>query len=108
MENLGNFGKLNDKLYQLNWINNYMEYLALRKGGLKKKAQLKLKEFFHDFVKQNKFEKRKLIDGINDIAFHTGDYNLYLPSNINQLFQLEIIDWIKDEIENPLAYKCST
>jgi len=93
----------------LNWANKYLDYIELRKKGLKKKSQIKLGEFFTDISLQDKKSRRKFIDLICKAAFITDDYSVYLPNNMYQEYCLpEINDWIKDEPHNPLPYKWSS
>lgn len=93
----------------LKWADKYLDYVQLRNKGLKKKAQIKLGEFFADFILQNKSSRREFIDLINKVAFTTNDYSAYLPFNMHRdLLLPEIIDWIKDEPLNPIPYKWSS
>src|SRR6266487_6871053 len=97
---------IDNELEQFGWCNQYIQYLQLRKSGLKKKAQDSLGEFFNDFQLQSKQIRREFIDFIHKKAFSTKDYSTYLPNNLNEdIFKPEIENWIKEEPDNPVPYK---
>jgi hypothetical protein len=94
-------------LKQFPWAVEYVHYLQLRNKGLRKKALETLRLFFESFEIQSAETRRVFIMAIYEIAFTCDNYNLYIPYNLSQVFASEIKEWIKDEPENPDAYKWS-
>ena len=63
-------------LEQFSWANNYIQYLELRKRGLKKQANTSLQSFIKDFQLQDKPNRRRFFDVVNRTAYLTNDFNL--------------------------------
>ncbi|MBX2921175.1 MAG: hypothetical protein KF746_03205 [Chitinophagaceae bacterium] len=98
-----------NKLKTIGWANSYQAYLKLQKIGLRKAAFLELEKFILNFKMQERINRRKLIDLIYQLAEETGDYALYLPWNLHSnVFQPELLEWIKQEPTNPIPYKWSS
>ena len=94
--------KLNDFV----WAGHYQAYIDFQKKGLRKKAFSELENFIADFKIQEKVDRWKFIDLINQLAQKTDDYNLYLPWNLNKnILQPELREWMKLEPNNPIPYK---
>jgi hypothetical protein len=96
-----------NKLKEFGWCDKYIQYLELRKKGLKKQAHMILEEFFNDFQNQKISVRRAFIDFVMTAAFLTKDYNKYLPFNLNGLFKSEIQSWIKEEPDNSIPLRWS-
>lgn len=95
-----------DKLKTRQENKKYLDYLDLRKKGLKKQAQKVLIDFFKDFELQDKTVRRDFINDVYTLAFLSNDYSTYLPYNlVEQVLKPEIYRWIEDEPDNPVPYK---
>jgi len=96
-----------NRIEQLNWCSKYIEYVSLRKQGLKKQAKYSLLEFIEDYKKQSKTSQRQFIDIVNSLVYETKDYD-FMPHNLyNDILLPDIELWIREEPSNPVPYKWS-
>ena len=97
-----------DRIVQIDWAKDYIQYLDLRKKGLKKQANKALQNFITVFQSQDKKSRRHFIDVVHSIAFLEKEYSIYLPYNLSEdILKKEIYSWFEEEPENSIPYKWS-
>ncbi len=97
-----------DELKQAGWANEYVQYLDLRRKGLRKDSFIALEKFIQIYNSLDNTYRRFFIHFIYRIGWKKGDYNEYVPVNLYNIFKTELSLWMKDEPENPIPYRWSS
>lgn len=98
---------MKEKLKEIPWTEKYIEYLDLRKLGLKKKAQPLLDLFLDELNRRSKQERRYFIDLICRIKFFTKESGLFPTDLYTKIVLPEIEEWLKEEPRNIIPKRWS-